>query len=88
MADKSVVGSLVSLWRYPVKSMMGEELNSTEVTENGLLGERLRTGGCRNGQNYQRQTAAQVGHFIRLPCCAQFAKAGEDYPARWSNRHG
>jgi uncharacterized protein len=34
------VGSVVSLWRYPVKSMMGEELNATEVTERGLLGDR------------------------------------------------
>jgi uncharacterized protein YcbX len=35
-----VVGSVVSLWRYPVKSMMGEELNAAEVTERGLLGDR------------------------------------------------
>jgi uncharacterized protein YcbX len=34
------VGAVVSLWRYPVKSMMGEELNATEVTERGLLGDR------------------------------------------------
>jgi uncharacterized protein YcbX len=34
------VGSVVSLWRYPVKSMMGEELNATEVTRAGLLGDR------------------------------------------------
>src|SRR5262249_33882707 len=33
-------GSVVGLWRYPVKSMMGEELNSAEVTEGGLLGDR------------------------------------------------
>src|SRR6202051_3438347 len=33
-------GAVVSLWRYPVKSMMGEELNSTEVTDRGLLGDR------------------------------------------------
>src|SRR6267143_3033443 len=33
-------GSVVSLWRYPVKSMMGEELNATEVTERGLIGDR------------------------------------------------
>src|SRR5206468_8756578 len=33
-------GSVVSLWRYPVKSMMGEELNAIEVTERGLLGDR------------------------------------------------
>lgn len=35
-----VVGSIVALWRYPVKSMQGEELNATEVTEHGLLGDR------------------------------------------------
>src|SRR5437016_10492806 len=34
------IGRVVSLWRYPVKSMMGEELNATEVTERGLLGDR------------------------------------------------
>ncbi len=33
-------GSVVSVWRYPVKSMMGEELNAAEVTERGLLGDR------------------------------------------------
>jgi uncharacterized protein YcbX len=34
------VGSIVALWRYPVKSMMGEELNAAEVTERGLVGDR------------------------------------------------
>src|SRR5437867_10076009 len=34
------VGAVVSLWRYPVKSMMGEELNAAEVTERGLRGDR------------------------------------------------
>jgi uncharacterized protein len=34
------VGSVVALWRYPVKSMMGEELNCSEVTDRGLLGDR------------------------------------------------
>ncbi len=34
------VGSAISLWRYPVKSMMGEELNASEVTPSGLLGDR------------------------------------------------
>jgi uncharacterized protein len=36
----AALGSVVSLWRYPVKSMMGEELNAAEVTERGLLGDR------------------------------------------------
>jgi uncharacterized protein YcbX len=34
------VGSVVSLWRYPVKSMMGEELNAADVTMGGMLGDR------------------------------------------------
>jgi uncharacterized protein YcbX len=39
-AGRVELGSVVSLWRYPVKSMMGEELNATEITERGLLGDR------------------------------------------------
>jgi MOSC domain-containing protein len=33
-------GSVASLWRYPVKSMQGEELAAAEVTERGLVGDR------------------------------------------------
>jgi uncharacterized protein YcbX len=32
--------SVVSLWRYPVKSMLGEELNASAITSQGLLGDR------------------------------------------------
>jgi uncharacterized protein len=39
-ATQNNLGSVVSLWRYPVKSMMGEELNATDVTQRGLLGDR------------------------------------------------
>lgn len=34
------LGSLQALYRYPVKSMLGERLESVEVTERGLLGDR------------------------------------------------
>src|SRR5438105_6780553 len=33
-------GSVVSIWRYPVKSMMGEELDASQVTERGLIADR------------------------------------------------
>jgi uncharacterized protein YcbX len=36
----AATGTVVSLWRYPVKSMLGEELNSSYVTERGLVGDR------------------------------------------------
>lgn len=35
-----MVSTLSSIWRYPVKSMMGEELNACEITDKGLLGDR------------------------------------------------
>ncbi len=35
------VGAVGTLYRYPIKSMMGEELNSTMVGPKGLVGDRL-----------------------------------------------
>jgi uncharacterized protein YcbX len=35
------LGKVASLWRYPVKSMQGEELSEVEVTLHGLLGDRV-----------------------------------------------
>lgn len=32
----TALGSVESLWRYPVKSMLGEELNATDVNKRGL----------------------------------------------------
>lgn len=37
-----VVGSVIAVRRYPVKSMLGEALDSSEVTELGLAGDRVR----------------------------------------------
>src|SRR5438270_10287256 len=39
-AIQNPVRSVAALWRYPVKSMLGEELNAAEVTDQGLLGDR------------------------------------------------
>jgi uncharacterized protein YcbX len=39
-ATQAELGAVVSLWRYPVKSMMGEELDVAEVTDRGLHGDR------------------------------------------------
>lgn len=37
---QSEVGTIQSLWRYPVKSMMGEELPVAQLKHNGLVGDR------------------------------------------------
>ena len=39
MAGKSA-GRVAAIWRYPVKSMQGEELDEVEITGRGLLGDR------------------------------------------------
>ena len=36
----TVVGRVAALWRYPVKSMAGEELDGAEVSWHGLAGDR------------------------------------------------
>ncbi|MEV6965416.1 MOSC N-terminal beta barrel domain-containing protein [Hamadaea sp. NPDC051192] len=35
-----MVGSVAQLWRYPVKSMLGEQVAEADVTERGMLGDR------------------------------------------------
>src|SRR5437588_1447146 len=34
------VGTVTAIWRYPVKSMLGEEIGASAVTDQGLLGDR------------------------------------------------
>jgi uncharacterized protein YcbX len=40
MAKSETVGAVAGLWRFPVKSMRGEQLEEAEVTERGVLGDR------------------------------------------------
>jgi uncharacterized protein len=39
-ATQTEAGAVVSLWRYPVKSMIGEELAAVALSERGLAGDR------------------------------------------------
>jgi hypothetical protein len=39
MAEEAL-GTIAGLWRYPVKSMMGEEINASAFTKRGVLGDR------------------------------------------------
>jgi uncharacterized protein YcbX len=42
MSDTSTaVGQVATLWRYPIKSMLGEELNAAMVTGESILGDRV-----------------------------------------------
>ena len=54
------VGTIAGLWRYPVKSMLGEALTEAEVGEKGLAGDRAyalvdaRTGRVISAKNPKR----------------------------------
>jgi uncharacterized protein len=52
-AVMTVAGRVAALWRYPVKSMAGEELEAVEVSWHGLAGDRrwafIRDGQVRSG---------------------------------------
>jgi hypothetical protein len=49
MSSSRVVGRVVALWRYPIKSMAGESLEEAEVSWHGLAGDR-RWAFVRDGQ--------------------------------------
>ena len=40
IAQPHDAGTIATLWRYPVKSMRGEELNAAEITLRGMAGDR------------------------------------------------
>jgi uncharacterized protein len=40
MSSSEPVGTIRALWRFPVKSMLGEELDAADLTEGGIAGDR------------------------------------------------
>jgi uncharacterized protein len=40
MNSSETVGTIRALWRFPVKSMLGEELDAADLTEGGIVGDR------------------------------------------------
>lgn len=94
-AAQNELGSVVSLWRYPVKSMMGEELNPTEVTDRGLLGERAyalvdssdgKVATTKNPRKWPRLFDFRAT-FIEPPRAAAKVPPRPNYLARWRHRH-
>lgn len=69
------VGAISALWRYPVKSMMGEELRSATIVEKGILGDRsfalvdVETGKVVSAKNPRRWPTMFSFHsrFDRMP---------------------
>ena len=39
MSTSDLAGTIGGLWRFPVKSMLGEELEAVDVSEGGVVGD-------------------------------------------------
>ena len=68
MSDGKFVGEVSQLWRYPVKSMGGEQIESAGIDQNGVAGDRgwvIREGG-------ENRTARQVPRLLQ--CAARYVE--------------
>jgi len=75
----AIVGSVAELWRFPVKSMQGEQLLEVEVTARGVVGDRAYlaqedlpqdTDVLRMLVHHNRM---QVGDLGQFPCAGVYA---------------
>lgn len=53
--------TVTTIWRYPVKSMAGERVGSTELTETGLVGNRVVQVYARHGRVVTARTLRRFG---------------------------
>jgi uncharacterized protein YcbX len=75
----NTLGSLLDLWRFPVKSMQGEKLESARITEKGVLGDRAyafvdaETGKIASAKNPRKwpNMLACAASFVRPPAAGQ-----------------
>ena len=85
MADKQqgFDGSVVALWRYPVKSMMGEEINACELTDRGMLGDRAYAlVDPTNGKVVSAKNPRKWGNLFSFRACyATPPRPGEPVPS-------
>lgn len=62
-SEDEVVGSVGALWRYPVKSMVGEQRNALDVRATGVVGDR--GWAIRNEEKGAIQGAKKLGALMR-----------------------
>lgn len=72
MASDTSVGTVSQLWRYPVKSMAGEQLDSAPIDGNGVAGDR--------GWAVREIEADVTRNARELPKLLQFAAAYAETP--------
>jgi uncharacterized protein YcbX len=69
--SEQLVGTIEELWRYPVKSMLGERLHSVTATPGGLIGDRawalrdLRTGNIVSAKKWARMFEFKASYEVQ-----------------------
>jgi hypothetical protein len=98
------IGRVQALWRYPVKSMRGEELPAAELTEHGMTGDRvwalreLDRGGIMSARvwaailqlaaSYEETSPGKAAVRIELPDARSVIAGEPDAAARLSELFG
>ena len=87
------VGSIAALHRYPVKSMMGEELNATRIGAKGVRGDRSfaladpETGKIASAKNPSKwPNLFQFRAAFTRPGRFRAVAAGANHLSRWKHR--
>jgi uncharacterized protein YcbX len=69
--SEQVIGTIEELWRFPVKSMLGERLQSVVATTGGLIGDRawalrdLRTGNIVSAKKWARMLEFSASYEVQ-----------------------
>ncbi|HSH61777.1 MAG TPA: MOSC N-terminal beta barrel domain-containing protein [Acidimicrobiales bacterium] len=76
MLTSDVVGIAVALWRFPVKSMLGERLDEAQLSHHGIVGDRAYA--LLDAETAKVVSAKSVKHFPDLfSCRATFVDSPE-----------
>src|SRR5947207_5315797 len=68
MSDRMpMAGKVVALWRYPIKSMVGEELHVATLVQGSVLGDRALA--LLDGETGSVASAKHPGRWSRLLAC-------------------
>ena len=82
MMENQSIGTVASLWRFPVKSMLGEQLEVAQLTERGILGDRAYALIEETGKVVSAKNVRMFPNL--LACRASFVaepQAGQELPA-------
>ena len=75
---RTKVGTVKALWRYPVKSMQGEQLEELHITERGVVGDRAWA--LRDLQNMRVATAKKFVDLLKFHAKYESTPAGDELP--------